>query len=148
MILLPLKERTEISASVPQRCPCMDEPRASAASSRTGMPYFPATSLISGIFAGMAAIASSIKTSLSGMGKFSQLPFPHQDTWTYLRALTDAFGFDACVWGSDWPFLRAGERVDYGLLLKLVEQLFPHREDRRKLLWETPRRLFGFDGAS
>jgi predicted TIM-barrel fold metal-dependent hydrolase len=85
---------------------------------------------------------------LSGMGKFSQLPFPHQDTWTYLRALTDAFGFDACVWGSDWPFLRAGERVDYGPLLKLVEQLFPHREDRRKLLWETPRRLFGFDGAS
>jgi predicted TIM-barrel fold metal-dependent hydrolase len=46
--------------------------------------------------------------------------------------------------GSDWPFLRAPERVDYGPLLRLVERLVPDFEDRRKLLWETPRALFGF----
>ena len=55
-----------------------------------------------------------------------------------MRALVDAFTLDNCVWGSDWPFLRAPERVDYGPLLKLVERLFPDPADRRKMLWETP----------
>lgn len=81
---------------------------------------------------------------LSGYAKFSRQPFPHADTVPYLRALVDAFTLDACVWASDWPFLRAPERIDYGTLLKRCERLFPVAEERRKLLWETPRRLFGF----
>jgi predicted TIM-barrel fold metal-dependent hydrolase len=48
------------------------------------------------------------------------------------------------VWGSDWPVLRSPERIDYGRLLKIVEALPPDAADRRKLLWDTPRRLFGF----
>ena len=48
------------------------------------------------------------------------------------------------MWGSDWPFLRATERVDYGPLLKLVEALLPDAGERRSVLWDTPRRLFGF----
>jgi predicted TIM-barrel fold metal-dependent hydrolase len=58
--------------------------------------------------------------------------------------LIRAFGPDACVWGSDWPFLRAPERIDYGPLLTLIEHLVPERADRSKLLWHTPNRLFGF----
>jgi predicted TIM-barrel fold metal-dependent hydrolase len=81
---------------------------------------------------------------LSGYAKFSRQAFPHADTWPYVRALVEAFTPDACVWGSDWPFLRAAERIDYGPLLKLVEQLFPDAAARRKVLWETPRKLFGF----
>jgi len=81
---------------------------------------------------------------LSGYSKFSQQPFPHADTEPYVRALADAFTLDACVWASDRPFLRAPERIDYGTLLKRVERLFPAAEDRRKLLWETPCKLFGF----
>jgi predicted TIM-barrel fold metal-dependent hydrolase len=81
---------------------------------------------------------------LSGYAKFSQQHFPHADTWPYVRALVDAFTLDACVWGSDWPFLRAPERIDYGTLLKLIERLFPNADERRQLLWETPCRLFGF----
>jgi hypothetical protein len=42
------------------------------------------------------------------------------------------------LWGSDWPFLRASERIDYGPLLRLVEVLLPTPADRRKLLWDTP----------
>lgn len=85
---------------------------------------------------------------LSGYAKFSRQPFPHQDAWPYVRALVDAFTLDACVWGSDWPFLRAPERIDYGTLLRLVERQFPDAADRRKLLWETPCRLFGFDAGA
>jgi predicted TIM-barrel fold metal-dependent hydrolase len=85
---------------------------------------------------------------LSGLAKFSRQAFPYEDTWPYVRALADSFGFDRCMWGSDWPFLRAAERLDYGPLLTLVDLLFPSNEDRRRLLWETPKRLFGFGTAS
>jgi predicted TIM-barrel fold metal-dependent hydrolase len=81
---------------------------------------------------------------LSGWYKFSQLPYPHPDVWPFIRALVDAFTLDACVWGSDWPFLRATQRPDYGPLLTLVEMLFPDPADRRRLFWKTPHRLFGF----
>jgi len=81
---------------------------------------------------------------LSGYAKFSQQSFPHADTERYVRALVDAFTLDACVWASDWPFLRAPERIDYGTLLKFVERLFPDDADRHQLLWETPSKLFGF----
>lgn len=81
---------------------------------------------------------------LSGYGKFSRERHPFADTRPYVHALIDAFTLDACVWASDWPFLKASERLDYGPLLKLVESLLPDANDRRKLLWDTPRRLFGF----
>jgi predicted TIM-barrel fold metal-dependent hydrolase len=51
---------------------------------------------------------------------------------------------DACIWGSDWPFLRAPERMDYGLLLQLLEELIPDAGDRHRVLWQTPRQLLGF----
>ena len=81
---------------------------------------------------------------LSGQVKFARQPYPYADTWPYLRALIDTFGPDRCLWASDWPFLRAPERVDYGPLLRLVEHLLPDPADRRAVLWDTPRRLFGF----
>jgi predicted TIM-barrel fold metal-dependent hydrolase len=81
---------------------------------------------------------------LSGHIKFSHEPYPYRDTWPYVRALIETFGLDACLWVSDWPFLRAPERVDYGPLLCLIEQLIPDPRDRRKPLWETLRALFGF----
>ena len=81
---------------------------------------------------------------LSGLVKFSRDAAPHRDAWPFVAALIEAFTLDRCLWASDWPYLRAAARVDYGVLLKLVMALFPDASDRRKLLWETPRALFGF----
>jgi len=81
---------------------------------------------------------------LSGFAKFSAQPYPYRDVWPYVELLTGTFGFDACIWGSDWPFLRAPERIDYGPLLKLVERLVPEPENREKVLWATAKRVFGF----
>jgi predicted TIM-barrel fold metal-dependent hydrolase len=81
---------------------------------------------------------------LSGFVKFSREPAPHEDTWPFVTALVDAFTLDHCLWASDWPHLRAPVRVDYGVLLHLALTLFPDTADRRKLLWDTPRKLFGF----
>jgi predicted TIM-barrel fold metal-dependent hydrolase len=66
------------------------------------------------------------------------------DAWPFVASLIDAFTLDHCLWASDWPYLRASARVDYGVLLHLVLTLFPDTADRRKLLWDTPRELFGF----
>jgi predicted TIM-barrel fold metal-dependent hydrolase len=81
---------------------------------------------------------------LSGLAKFSRQAFPYDDTWPYVRELAASFGPDRCLWGSDWPFLRAPERLDYGPLVSLVDRLFTDPNERTKLLWDTPMRLFGF----
>jgi predicted TIM-barrel fold metal-dependent hydrolase len=81
---------------------------------------------------------------LSGYVKFSREPSPHEDARPFVTALVEAFTVDHCLWASDWPFLRARERVDYGVLLHLALMLLPDASDRRKLLWDTPRKLFGF----
>lgn len=81
---------------------------------------------------------------LSGFVKFSRESALHADAPPYVAALVDAFTLDRCLWASDWPYLRAPVRVDYGVLLNLVRTLFPEASDRRKLLWDTPRRLFAF----
>ena len=57
------------------------------------------------------------------------------------------FGPDHCVWASDWPFLKAPFRLDYGPLLQLFAKAVPKAEDRQKILWDTPQRLFGFISA-
>ena len=82
---------------------------------------------------------------ISGLVKCSAQAYPWRDSWPYVGALLEAFTPDRCMWGSDWPFLRAPERIDYGLVLALLERLIPDPGDRRKVLWDTPMRLFSFD---
>lgn len=81
---------------------------------------------------------------LSGYQKFSAQALPYEDARPFVMALMDAFTLDACLWASDWPYLKATERLDYGPLLKHVENWLPDASDRRRLLWDTPCRLFGF----
>lgn len=50
---------------------------------------------------------------------------------------------DACE-GLDWPFLRATERIDYGPLLLLIETILSDETSRTRVMWDTPRSLFGF----
>jgi predicted TIM-barrel fold metal-dependent hydrolase len=40
--------------------------------------------------------------------------------------------------------LRAPARIDYGPLLALFDQLLPDPAARQAVMWDTPRRLFGF----
>ncbi len=81
---------------------------------------------------------------LSGLVKFSRQIAPHEDAWPFVTALVEAFTLERCLWASDWPHLRAPSRVDYGVLLALLATLFPDPGERRRLVWETPRQLFGF----
>ena len=85
---------------------------------------------------------------LSGWQKYSHAPYPYDDAWPYAHALLGAFGAQHCVWGSDWPFLRAPERIDYGPLLTLFQKMIPDAAVRRQIQWDTPRQLFGFDAPA
>jgi len=85
-----------------------------------------------------------VSVKLSGYSKFSNVPYPFEDTWPFVRALVDAFTLERCLWASDWLFLRAPRRQDYGPLIELAELLFPNADERRQMFYETPRRLFGF----
>jgi predicted TIM-barrel fold metal-dependent hydrolase len=81
---------------------------------------------------------------LSGLAKFSeQLPFC-ADAQPYVQALIEAFTPQSLVWASDWPFLRAPTRLDYGPIRRQVVDWFPNAADRQAVLWDTPRRLFGW----
>jgi predicted TIM-barrel fold metal-dependent hydrolase len=97
-------------------------------------------------FQALLAMARNGRTAvkLSGWQKFSLEPPPWPDTRAFADALLEAFTLDACLWASDWPFLKAPQRLDVGPLLRHVERLLPDAADRRKLLWDTPRRWLGF----
>lgn len=91
------------------------------------------------------AATNRVFVKLSGYVKFAQAPYPYEDARPFVDALLDAFTPDRCMWASDWPYLRAAQRIDYGPLLKLIEQFMPDTTLRRRVLFETPRRVLGFD---
>ena len=81
---------------------------------------------------------------LSGYAKVSREAWPHRDVWPFVLALRDAFGVGRCLWASDWPFIRAPERVDYGPLVRMVGMLFPKRHDQGQVFWGNAARLLDF----
>jgi predicted TIM-barrel fold metal-dependent hydrolase len=127
--MLPLLEASEVRVVV-DHC---GRPRPGAGLDQPG-------------FAALLRLAATgrVFVKISGYAKFSAQSYPYRDAWPYVQALIQSFGPDSVVWGSDWPFLRAPERIDYGPLLKLIERLVPEPADRSKLLWHTPNRVFGF----
>ena len=48
---------------------------------------------------------------ISGACTLSQKPYPFPDIWDPLARLFDAWGFDRCLWGTDWT--RASAVVNY-----------------------------------
>jgi predicted TIM-barrel fold metal-dependent hydrolase len=82
---------------------------------------------------------------LSGPFRSSVAGYPYLDVDPYVDAAMEAFTLDNCIWGSDWPFVRMDERMDYGLGLVPLARWLPDPESQRKVLWENPRRLFGFE---
>jgi len=97
-------------------------------------------------FQALLALAGTgrVAVKLSGYQKFSASPPPHDDTRPYIDALIEAYTLDACMWASDWPFLRAPYRMELGVLLAHVERMLPDAAERRRLWWDTPARWLGF----
>jgi predicted TIM-barrel fold metal-dependent hydrolase len=82
---------------------------------------------------------------LSGPFRSSAQGHPYRDVDPFIAAAIEAFTLQNCVWGSDWPFVRMDERMDYGPALACLSRWLPDEKDRRKVLWDNPKRLFGFN---
>jgi predicted TIM-barrel fold metal-dependent hydrolase len=88
--------------------------------------------------------AGNAVVKLSGPFRSSRAGWPYQDVEPFIAAALEAFTLERCVWGSDWPFVRTEERIDYGPELACLARWLPDEADRQKVLWDTPARLFGF----
>lgn len=85
---------------------------------------------------------------VSGFDKFSQQAWPFADVNPWVETIKQAFGDDRLIWGSDWPFLKPRQRLDYGTLLTLAERQFPDPELREKYFWKNAAELIGFSTLS
>ena len=81
---------------------------------------------------------------LSGPFRSSVQGYPYTDVDPFIAAAIAAYTLDRCVWGSDWPFVRMDERMDYGPPATCLPRWLPDAKDQQKVLWDTPARLFGF----
>jgi len=57
------------------------------------------------------AALDNVTVKISGACTLSHEPFPYPDIWGPLGRIFDAFGFDRCMWGTDWT--RAVSLVTY-----------------------------------
>ena len=80
---------------------------------------------------------------ISGFAKFSQTGYPFVDTRAFTESLVRHFGLSNCVWASDWPYLKAPYRLDYGPMLRTYESMFTAQE-RHQLLWLSAKHHFDF----
>jgi len=80
---------------------------------------------------------------ISGFAKFSKVGYPFDDATEYMDLLLRNFGLSNCVWASDWPYLKAPYRLDYGPMLKVYENRFTASE-RQIMMWDAPKKHFGF----
>lgn len=85
----------------------------------------------------------NIMLKISGAGTLSHGPYPYNDIWDPLARIFDAFGFDRCMWGTDWTravaFLTYKQGVD---AFRLSERL--SASDKAALMGETLRRVYNW----
>ena len=73
---------------------------------------------------------------VSGACTLSREPFPFSDIWDPLARVFDAWGFDRCLWGTDWT--RAFAVVNYA---QAVEPFLRRPPERRRAGHADGRRL-------
>jgi L-fuconolactonase len=83
----------------------------------------------------------NVTIKISGACTLSHQPFPYKDIWDPLGRIFDAFGFDRCMWGTDWT--RAIGLLTYkqGVeAFRATDRLSD--SDRAKLMGGTLQRVY------
>ena len=87
------------------------------------------------------AARDNIAVKISGACTLSHEPFPYKDLWDPLGRIFDAFGFDRCMWGTDWTRAVALLTYQQGVeAFRVTERLSD--SDRAALMGETLRRIY------
>jgi L-fuconolactonase len=94
---------------------------------------------------GVLALAAhdNIAVKISGACTLSHEPFPYKDIWDPLGRMFDAFGFDRCMWGTDWT--RAVGLLTYrqGVeAFRMTDRL--SQSERAALMGDTLARVYNW----
>jgi L-fuconolactonase len=85
----------------------------------------------------------NVAVKVSGACTLAHEPFPYRDIWDPLRRVFDAFGFDRCMWGTDWTravgVLTYRQGVD---AFRVTERL--SASERSLLMGDTLQRIYNW----
>jgi len=89
----------------------------------------------------------NIAIKISGACTLSRESFPYRDIWAPLGRIFDAFGFDRCMWGTDWTravaLLTYAQGVD---AFRVTDRL--SESDRAALMGGTLERIYNWTPAT
>ncbi len=89
----------------------------------------------------------NVAVKITGACTLSHQPYPYADIWDPLARMFDAFGFDRCIWGTDWT--RAVNLLTYeqGVApFRLTDRLSDG--DRADLMGGTLQRIYDWAPAA
>src|SRR5215472_6683022 len=89
------------------------------------------------------AAHANVTVKISGACTLSHEPFPYRDIWDPLGRIFDGFGFDRCMWGTDWT--RAVGMLTYkqGVeAFRVTDRLTD--SERGLLMGETLQRVYNW----
>ena len=85
----------------------------------------------------------NIAVKISGACTLSHEPFPYKDLWDPLGRIFDAFGFDRCLWGTDWTRAVGLLTYEQGVeAFRVTDRLSD--SDRAVLMGETLQRVYNW----
>jgi len=92
------------------------------------------------------AAHDNITVKISGACTLSHEKFPYKDIWDALGRIFDAFGFDRCMWGTDWTRAVALLTYKEGVeAFRVTDRLSDG--DRAALMGGTVARVYGWSPA-
>ena len=89
------------------------------------------------------AVHANIAVKISGACTLSHEPFPYKDLWDPLGRIFDAFGFDRCLWGTDWTRAIGLLTYEQGVeAFRVTDRLSD--SERAALMGETLTRVYNW----
>ena len=89
------------------------------------------------------AAHDNIAIKISGACTLSHEPFPYKDLWDPLGRIFDAFGFDRCLWGTDWTRAVGLLTYEQGVeAFRVTDRLSD--DDRAVLMGGALQRVYGW----
>jgi len=87
------------------------------------------------------AACDNVAIKISGACTLSQQAFPYKDIWDPLWRIFDAYGFERCLWGTDWTRAVALLTYQQGVdAFRVTERL--SASERTQLMGETLSRIY------
>lgn len=89
----------------------------------------------------------NVAIKISGACTLSHEPFPYNDIWDPLCRIFDAFGFERCMWGTDWT--RAVNLLSYAQgvdAFRVTDRI--SEGDRAELMGGTLQRIYDWSPSA